>query len=207
MIVSIPVPLPKVRYNAPTMADSFDFLVRCYFGEGNDFLRLCVQRAYLDLSRTLRGFAGYADGQKLREASHEHVVELVRELRIAAPSQDSFDAWHRNACTSLRLQYAQNGFNRFTFGQAQKWLNMTLKYVFVLGEERLPGYAPHYAFAHPPIDNVFVGAAKAVGGPELPMPWSRLDDYDAYFALQRKYRALFTGDAPMAAEFRLWQSA
>ena len=49
-----------------------------------------------------------------------------------------------------------------------------------------------------------IAAAKAVGGPELPGPWSRLDDYAAYLDLQKRYRDLFAPSAPLAAEFRLW---
>jgi hypothetical protein len=81
---------------------------------------------------------------------------------------------------------------------------MTLKYIFAMGESRLPGYLQYYSFAHIPIDNVFVAAAKAIGGPDLPMPWSRLDDYADYFTLQEIYRAMFAPAAPLSAEFKLW---
>jgi hypothetical protein len=195
------------RFADPSREDHFDFLVRCYFGEGKDPLRLCVQRAYLDLNRTLHGFAGHKGAGELREGAHQLVATLVDESRKAAPTQHGFDAWHRDACASLRTLYWQDGFDRFTFGQAQKWLNMTLKYVFTLGEARLPGFEHQYAHAHIPIDNVFVLAARPYGGPPLPMPWSRLDDYTIYFDLQRQYRAMFEGSAPLAAEFRLWIAA
>ena len=195
---------PKPRYDTPSREDNFDFLVRCYFGEGKDRLRLCVQRAYLDLNRTLHGFAGHKGAEELREKAHQLVAALVGSLTKRAPSQRGFDAWHRDACTALRALYRQHGFHRFTFGQAQKWLNMTLKYVFTMGEARLPGFLCHYPFAHLPIDNVFVQAARDHGGPELPMAWSRLDDYAVYLDLQRRYRAIFAGSEPLAAEFRLW---
>ena len=81
---------------------------------------------------------------------------------------------------------------------------MTLKYVFTLGEARLPGFQRQYPFAHVPIDNVFVEAALPHGGPDLPMPWSRLDDYAIYMDLQRLYRVIFSGSEPLSAEFRLW---
>lgn len=197
---------PKPSYDTPSREDYFDFLVRCYFGEGKDHLRLCVQRAYLDLNRTLHGFAGHKGAETLREKAYQFVATLVSALTKRASSQRVFDAWHRDACTKLRSLYRQHGFERFTFGQAQKWLNMTLKYVFTLGEARLPGFQHHYPFAHVPIDNVFVEAALIHGGPDLPMPWSRLDDYAIYIDLQRQYRAIFSGSDPLAAEFRLWIS-
>jgi len=195
---------PDLAYEVPSREDYFDFLIRCYFGEGQDALQLCVRRAYLDLNRTLHGFAGHSTADQLREKAHQRVAEKVAALTHEAASQKAFDSWHRKACLDLRGHYRKGGFEAFSHGQAQKWLNMTLKYVFAMGESRLPGYLPYYSFAHIPIDNVFVTAAKAIGGPDLPMPWSRLDDYSAYFHLQEGYREMFAPSAPLAAEFKLW---
>jgi len=195
---------PKASYGAPSREDYFDFLVRCYFGDGTDHLALCVRRAYLDLNRTLHGFAVHQTAGKLRDAAHQRVAHTIQALRRVEPTQDAFDAWHRKACADLRAHYRRGDFESFTYGQAQKWLNMTLKYVFAMGEQRLGGYSMYYPFAHVPIDNVFVSAAKAVGGPDLPMPWSRLDDYPTYFGLQQAYRRIFGPGIPLAAEFRLW---
>ena len=191
-------------FEAPSREEYFGFLIRCYFGDGGDPLQLCVRRAYLDLNRTMHGFAGHASAESLRDEAHRKVAEKVAALTQAKASQKSFDAWHRRACTDIREHYREGDWDFFTYGQAQKWVNMTLKYVFALGEARLAGYLPYYGFAHIPIDNVFVAAAQAVGGPELPGPWSRLDDYAAYFDLQKCYRDMFAPSAPLAAEFRLW---
>lgn len=193
-----------VSYEAPSREDYFDFLVRCYFGDGQDALQRCVRRAYLDLNRTLHGFAGHKTADRLREEAHQQVAQRVAALKHEPASQQAFDSWHRKACSDIREHYRKGGFDAFSHGQAQKWLNMTLKYAFAMGESRLPGYLLHYSFAHIPIDNVFVAAVKAIGGPDLPMPWSRLDDYSVYLRLQEGYRKMFAPSAPLAAEFRLW---
>src|SRR5450756_2603323 len=109
-------PVPKAHYDTPSREDYFAFLVRCYFGEGKDALRLCVQRAYLDLNRTLHGFAGHKGAERLRESAHQLVATLVGALTKGAHSQHNFDSWHRDACASLRDLYRQHGFDRFTFG-------------------------------------------------------------------------------------------
>lgn len=158
------------RYGTPSREDYFDFLIRCYFGEGQDSLQLCVRRAYLDLNRTLHGFAGHKGAETLREKAHQFVATLVSALTKKALSQRGFDAWHRDACTQLRSLYRQHGFERFTFGQAQKWFNMTLKYVFTLGEARLPGFQRHYPFAHVPIDNVLSKPHYPTGDPIYSCP-------------------------------------
>lgn len=191
-------------FENPSREDYFNFMIRCYFGEGGEPLKLCVRRAYLDLNRTMHGFAQHSSAKRLREEAHRKLALQVIALKQVKAGQKSFDAWHFRCCANMREHYREGGFGLFTYGQAQKWVNMTLKYVFVLGEERLAGFLPYYSFAHIPIDNVFVAAAKAVGASELPTPWSRLDDYATYLALQKGYRKMFAPSAPLAAEFRLW---
>ena len=36
--------------------------------------------------------------------------------------------------------YKQCGYRSFKLGQAQKWLNMTFKYPYVMGEAHIPGF-------------------------------------------------------------------
>lgn len=203
----LPTPANE-RYPTPSREEHFDFLVRCYFGEGNDLLRLCVHGAYRDFNRTLHGFAKYQSADFLRQSGYQCVIELLRNLpKRKISSQHGFDKWHQTACARLQTLYRDHGFPRFTVGQAQKWLNMSMKYVFALGEGRLQGFASLYRFAHIPIDNVFLTRAVALGGPSLPVTWSRLDDYATYLSCQQAFRNLFRGSVPLAAEFWLWLGA
>ncbi len=90
---------------------------------------------------------------------------------------------------------------------------MSLKYVFTLGEDRLPGFARLYPFAHIPIDSIVmrqvqkIAEQKMVSVVRLPTKWSQLTDYAPYLHYQEDCRKLFAGSAPLAAEFRLWLSA
>src|SRR5262245_11272631 len=157
------------QYPTPTREQYFDFLVRCFFNEGSDLMLLCARRAYLDFNRTLRGFAKHPGNEELRDDGHRKVLALLVALpgkKIA--SQATFDNWHQAACVELRNLYHTRDFARFSIGHAQKWLNMSLKYAFTLGEDRLPGYAPLYQFAHIPIDDIFLKQAETCGVPRLP---------------------------------------
>lgn len=44
---------PNSSYEVPSREDYFDFLIRCYFGEGQDELQLCVRRVGLDTQAPL----------------------------------------------------------------------------------------------------------------------------------------------------------
>ena len=196
--------VPKSQFLPPTREEYFDFLVRCYFGEGVDLLKIAIDRAYLDLNRTLHGFATHKNADLLRRESHELMLVLVKRLQGRKVTQTIFDNWHLKSCKELRQHFWNGGFKKFTYGQAQKWINMTLKYVFAIGEKRLPGFESCYPFAHIPIDNVFIEALQVYKKVSLPCAWSRIDDYDVYLKLQEEFRCAFPNSIPLAVEFRLW---
>ena len=119
---------------------------------------------------------------------------------------DSFDAHHRNACERLCELYAAHGFDCFVVGQAQKWLNMSLKYVFVFGEQRLSGFARSYPLGHVPIDNIILARLSEYHAPRLSSSsWSRLNEYGEYLSFQQWVRHRFPECAPLAVEFHLWR--
>ena len=172
-----------------------------------DLLELCVRRAYLDLNRTLHGFATHHSADDLRKHARQRVAELLRNLEKATVvvSQRDFDRWHEAACAKLQTLYHDHGFTDFSVGQAQKWLNMSLKYVFTLGQDRLPGLASLYQFAHIPLDNVFLQRAEeSLNIPRPCYSWSRLNDYSTYLKYQEAVRDQCSGSAPLAVEFWLW---
>jgi hypothetical protein len=167
---------------------------------------MAVDRAYLDLNRTLHGFATHKNADLLRKDSHWLMISLVKHLREKKMTQNAFDKWHFKSCEELRRYFWVGGFEKFTYGQAQKWINMTLKYVFTIGEKRLPGFESCYPFAHIPIDNVFMEVVQVYKKINLPCAWSRIDEYGIYLKLQKEFRDLFPNSIPLAVEFRLWMS-
>jgi len=79
---------------------------------------------------------------------------------------------------------------------------MTLKYIFVLGEKRVPGFGHIFSFCHAPIDNFVMEEAAKKGLPKLPCKWSRLDDYAVCMDTQNWFRGC--DQPPLATEFELW---
>jgi len=124
-----------------------------------------------------------------------------------ASSQTSFNIWHKLTCAELRAHFRDAGFRSFTFGQAQKWVNMTLKYVFVVGEARVSGLGKALQFAHVPVDNIVLSAWGGRGMPTLDVAWSRMDDYSDYAKLQEWIRKKFRPRTPLEAEFGDWLDA
>jgi hypothetical protein len=115
--------------------------------------------------------------------------------------QADFDTWHRGTCEKLIAVYG--GTFPFHAGQAQKWINMTLKYVYTIGEGRIPGFAPAYPLCHAPLDNDVLTRLTQYGFEWPSKAWSRLD-YDEYLKCQEWIRDKFKPTPPLSIEFFLW---
>jgi hypothetical protein len=162
------------------------------------------------MNRTMHGFAKVPGSKEAQEQGSEVVHAFLKNLLTASESvsvQAWFDRSHEEACVQLCKTFSEAGFPQFRVGQAQKWLNMSLKYVFVFGEGHLPGYARIYRFAHIPLDNIILKQFRAFGAKKLTAKWSRINSYDDYMQVQRWVRSTFPDSAPLAVEFALWQNS
>lgn len=188
-----------------TQADWTQYLIHLYFGKGEP-LSCCLDRAYRDFNRTLHGIGNTKNNEELYAAGKRYLRDRIVLLRKKTDDIDQaiFDNWHKNTCHGLCELYEKNQFANFHIGQAQKWVNMTLKYIFTYGEKKLPGYSKNYNFCHVPIDNVILDEIEKYNAPAILGKWSRISSYDEYFKLQRWFRKKFEL-IPLEAEFKLWQ--
>lgn len=133
----------------------------------------------------------------------ENILSPVKteKAKISFESSD-FDKWHKAKCKEI-INFMNNSIDKsnteilkesFTIGQAQKWVNMTLKYLWLLNA--LPtGVKPEYL--HVPIDSYIIKIAYskkvtfkyALGLEEKKeKSWSKLSDYEKYFEIQEAIR-------------------
>ena len=135
----------------------------------------------------------------------ENILSTIeaKEGEISFKNSD-FDDWHKAKCEEI-INFMNNSIDKsntkilkeenFTIGQAQKWVNMTLKYLWLLNA--LPtGVKPEYV--HVPIDSYIIEIAydnknkfeNALGlleeKPEK--SWSKLSEYETYFKIQEAIR-------------------
>ncbi len=188
-----------------TRSDYEEFLVYLYFGAGPDYLRKAVDRAYLDFSRTLHGISNLTSKDVLREEVAKELRQIFADLRQSrgVNCQSEFDGWHRTTCQRIIAFYNRYGYDCMHVGQAQKWVNMTFKYIFVLGKSRVSGFGEWYPYCHVPLDNILLDRLAGYGLPQFECAWSRIDDYDEYLSRQEWIRRRFSL-APLDVEFQLW---
>ena len=129
----------------------------------DDLMKLAIEKAYRDLQRTMRGFPKSGEskkneGKKQEVALRDEIKKNARE-RISAKiknmidcnitEQTTFDKLHEDACEALIEEFKKNEYEGFTIGQAQKWINMTFKYLNLLDCNDIEKI---YEFCHIPID-------------------------------------------------------
>ena len=200
------------QYPAPTVEEHTRFMLSFLFGgEMYPTLKDCVRRANLDLARTVHGINGDGVAKTLRRSGHELVKRQLAEATQSSTAwyQESFDDWHRHACVELVDHFREHGYPVFYIGQAQKWINMAIKYSLTLdaaGMLQVEHSSALRQVAHVPIDNFIVDALKRLGVKSIESSWSRLAVYDAYMSYQQDLRTRFPGSALLDVEFHEWNA-
>ncbi len=184
--------------------DILDFLKVIYFGKITNLFEAASFRAYLDFNRTLRfGKIEKCEREQLRKKGSEILKSQIEGLpNKGITTQDAFDLWHKDTCSMLRQPYLDSGLE-FSWGQAQKWLNMTIKYLFILGDRSIDGL---FSFFHVPVDNYIIeGTKEDLKIKVSQKPWSRWNDYDNdYLSFQKELRNKIKDCDQLRWEFRYW---
>ncbi|MBR6505227.1 hypothetical protein IKT18_00050 [Candidatus Saccharibacteria bacterium] len=177
-----------------------------------DVYEAVTRIAFTTLARTVRGIQRNPNHDLMKDEASAYLVNRLKGL--SAKSQSEFDAWHRKTSENLIAIFAK--YNQdFTFGQAQKWINMALKHLALADSSIVKHY---YAFCHIPIDSYIIKGLKtnlvskemnqidASFGqdPKKIATWSRIDNYDLYLKFQNDFRNNCS-EIPLDYEFHLWQ--
>ena len=174
-----------------------DFFIKLYFDTESGYCNAGIKRAFLDFSRTLK----IKDDNRanLRKDAEEYISSQLNKVTITEfRTQSEFDSFHKVSCEELI-----NTWDELTFGQAQKWINMTLKYWLLFGDKRIDGIEKNAKFFHIPIDSY---VQKGMFNEKNPKPWSKIDNYETYFNYQELHRNKKTDSYPIVDEFNFFNS-
>ncbi len=208
-----------------------EFLKYAYFnitkGDSmNDILRKCANKAYMDLCRTIRfktedGNIKAEYKTKICDMLVNNYDALTDAVKSTDDKQTVFDKEHNRICEEIIKTYSE--ISEFTYGQAQKWLNMMLKYVLLIEEN-----SALKSYLHIPVDS-YIMQSVGSDNPKLKYclklecipqknctvdkysestskPWSKWD-YEEYIAFQNSIRtAIAESDynSPIEWENEAW---
>ncbi len=203
-------------YSVDAMGDDVDEQERIYGGKGvrksvisfdekmswwkgdffvEDIITLAMDKAYRDLMRTIRGFSYNPEHDVIIENARKTLrASIISILSANISTQLEFDKLHKTACYNLISSF---GKQTFTIGQAQKWINMTFKYLHLLDNSEVQKV---YEYCHIPIDNYMLNITNYT----MSTVWSKLNDYNEYLKYQNWFRKSYPNDIPLDKEFYLW---
>lgn len=197
----------------------YDFLMYSVFSitgkEDKDKKIKCARRAYRDLARTLRYKYSSSELEHAKKGSEkayfkekrdlwigEMCTKLIDSIDMFEKEKKTFDTWHKDICAKF-VEPKDEVFCRwdkfldekFTWGQAQKWVNMTLKYLWLM--DLLPT-SISAEWLHVPIDsyilkklsqNDYFKKCKNIKADKYRgETWSAMSDYKNYYELQKEIR-------------------
>lgn len=179
------------------------FLLQCLFRGSGDAYGLSMNRAYLDFCRTLR-IGDKGEAEKAREGAEDILrSEAHAILSAGCTRQDQYDSWHSSICRKLMDEYEPFGC-LLTLGHAQKWVNMTMKYLCVFKDAQAIAMLP---YLHAPLDSYIFQAAKDLLDLDPPChAWSKLSKYQDYLSYQKAIRKA-SGKPALVWEFSAWNAA
>lgn len=167
------------------------------YGNIEDSVRVSIKSAYRDLCRTITGFSKNENHNKIFNNAVEVLYKEINSLLSKALTEQSdFDKWHKDCCEELIKAFENQ---KFYYGQAQKWINMSLKNLSMIDHKLVEN---QYEFFHIPIDNYII----EITGMKTTVAWSRISDYNEYLDYQNKFRNIYDG-IPLDNEFKLWLKA
>lgn len=146
----------------------------------DDIVKRCIDLAYVDATNQ-GSFNTRADDTARLSSAYNHICEAILSTLIF-----NYDEWHDNLCRQLLDDYKdiknrKTGQNAFTYGNAQKWVNMSVKYLYLIRSivSSFSGcsvdfcnfydekFKPHEDEFHVPIDSFIIEAIwpiKAISG-------------------------------------------
>ena len=150
--------------------------------------------------------------ERAKNDSAEFLFSQIQKLSALA---SNYEEWHKNTCEELCKKYSEVCLNEnepfFTYGNAQKWVNMTMKYLWLL--DRLPEGLTAKSL-HVPIDSFILEKLREDNVDEIRRDgdtykykgksWSQLDDYDVYLDIQTKIGQIAGKTFPIEWEGPVW---
>lgn len=218
--------------------------------DDNTKIEKCIERAYRDLNRTI-GFT-YSQSV-LDKKSDQTISQDARDIFIKAKQdfkskliedikqkvkglpeelkEKSFKEWHNEICNEIikcnpDVEGSPNVKvlkENLSYGQAQKWVNMTLKYMWLMGLIEEPDIQKQLCV---PVDNYILKAlydeqynvdpfvivkgdtykVKQKNG-KTAYPWSKFPDACFYYGLDEKIKSIIGDGMPLEWENKVWLKA
>lgn len=165
---------------------AIDFLLFSYFGvdltdKAETVIEKAIEKAYRDATQQGAYNTLVKDNKKASDDAKKNAWTKIKDNLDDLPSEGKYNEWHTKLCKEIEQCYEKlNGI--FSYGNAQKWVNMTMKYLYIF-HRLMQTYNPESDFEkkygqkieplisdfHVPIDSYIIQAVWEKEEVSLPM--------------------------------------
>lgn len=145
----------------------------------NEIIELAISKAYApSIQNTAIKIYKYGSKKLSTPKSYckDLLFEKLTELfsKQNSISEKDFIDWEEELAKEMQEIYKQNGIGKYTLGNAQKWINMSIKYIF--SSNYFNRNCKLFEVCFLPIDSIIQNIAyKDLAVPKLSEPWSKCD--------------------------------
>lgn len=172
-------------------------------------------KAYRDVCRTI-SFKETGESVEIQKSRMQKRIKVTNIIYDRIKQIDNYDTWHEATCNLIKDEYndfiSHEGTTTLYIGQVQKWLNMTLKWLWLYDATNPHDYfkaiSEHKNDLHIPLDSFIIKYLKKEYNINISAPeWSRIKNYTEYFEYQKQLREKLTDISPIEWELIHWKKA
>lgn len=158
-----------------------EFLIYCYFGSVEDPILAAIDRAYVDMAAHTVSTPKKKKEEDIIFQARKKGTEVIHNKIVILDKETDYDEWHRNVVEQVKEEC-----HIYSYGQIQKWLNMTVKYLYTLkalGVEKINDIfvTQNAKMFHAPIDSYVLNEIGRRRGEKPDLVWSKnIETYEQY---------------------------
>lgn len=181
--------------------DKYNNTYDVYYHAGMEAYRAAMKRAI-----SLNGLP-QTERRRLREESCRFLANAFKNLfAMQNVNFDNFTDWAEAAATHIRSIYHDAKVMDYTYGNAQKLINVALK--FVLSSNIIDYHHEVFKYCHFPVDGIIQRVIRRrFGVRPLSISWSQNDNWQEFVNYQREVRQVVLDEgyySPMIWEATHW---
>ena len=146
----------------------------------NEVIKEAVKRAYAPSIQNTAIKEGKYGSKKLKVPKDKCVPIIEEALKniMDVNNECDFEKWEEELAKKIRKIYKEdNHIVLYTYGNAQKWINMSIKYIF--SADSVDFNKKIFEVCYLPIDRAIQNAAtRDLGVRPLNEAWSKCDDWE-----------------------------
>ena len=144
--------------------------------------------AHLSYRSSVIRAMSFGDKIKEKESARSDGEKIISSFLVQCLENTPISANEVSDCWSLlyELYHKKYGFNNYTYGNAQKWVNMSIKYYIILLSQYGYEYKALTKIPVFPVDGIMIKIIKKELGIEFEGCWSKCDSKETFIKFIQK---------------------